>query len=431
MAQNIKFLRSTSTTTPASLNYGVPAISIVGGITRFYVGNDSNNPVLVGSSAITSPSFSSITGGTNTSAAMVVGSGASLSATGTGTIAATSVTGLSIASGKTLTASNSLTLAGTDSTTMTFPGSSDTVMGLGAIQTISAAKTFNDGTFKLAGASSGTLTIKAAATAGTNTLTLPAGTTDFSSTGGTSQVVKQTSAGGAFTVAQLVQADISGLTTASSPTFTGLNLSGLTASYAVVTNGSKNLASLQYTSANTASTLVSRDGSGNFSAGTITAALSGNASTASAWNTGIAAVPAVDAYDASGTTLATNTNTKINLTGTNLNIGGFFDTTNKRFLPTKAGIYRVNGQIYITNASLLTRYSAIIYVNGSALKQGDTIDASSTGALSFGVECLVSLNGSTDYVELYGFNSNASNTASTQSGGSATYMTINYVGPSS
>ncbi len=40
--------------------------------------------------------FTGITGGTNTSAAMVVGSGASLSATGTGTINATQVGGLQI-----------------------------------------------------------------------------------------------------------------------------------------------------------------------------------------------------------------------------------------------------------------------------------------------------------------------------------------------
>ena len=39
------------------------------------------------------------------------------------------------------------------------------------------------------------------------------------------------------------------------------------------------------TAANTASKLVLRDGSGNFSAGTITAALTGNASTATAWQT--------------------------------------------------------------------------------------------------------------------------------------------------
>jgi len=66
---------------------------------------------------------------------------------------------------------------------------------------------------------------------------------------------------------------------------TGLTISGLTASYAVVTDPSKNLASLQYTNANTASTLVQRDSSGNFSAGTITAALTGNASTATTLQT--------------------------------------------------------------------------------------------------------------------------------------------------
>jgi hypothetical protein len=59
-----------------------------------------------------------------------------------------------------------------------------------------------------------------------------------------------------------------------------VNIPNLTASQAVVTDGSQNLVSLPYTSANTVSTLVERDSSGNFSAGTITAALSGNASTA-------------------------------------------------------------------------------------------------------------------------------------------------------
>lgn len=56
---------------------------------------------------------------------------------------------------------------------------------------------------------------------------------------------------------------------------TNLNL---TASQAVVTDSSKNLASLAYASANTANALVQRDGSGNFTAGTVTAALTGTAS---------------------------------------------------------------------------------------------------------------------------------------------------------
>jgi hypothetical protein len=59
-----------------------------------------------------------------------------------------------------------------------------------------------------------------------------------------------------------------------------LTVSNLNASAAVVTNAGKAFSSLAFTSANTASTLVERDASGNFSAGTITATLSGNATTA-------------------------------------------------------------------------------------------------------------------------------------------------------
>ena len=64
-------------------------------------------------------------------------------------------------------------------------------------------------TVVLNGATSGTVTLAVPAIAGTRTLTLPAGTTDFSATGGTSQVVKQVSAGAAFTVARLAASDLS------------------------------------------------------------------------------------------------------------------------------------------------------------------------------------------------------------------------------
>ena len=84
-----------------------------------------------------------------------------------------------------------------------------TIPLLNGANTWSGAQNFNSSDFVLKGATSGTLTVNAAAIAGSNTLTLPAGTTDFSSTGGASQVVKQTSAGGAFTVGQLACVDLS------------------------------------------------------------------------------------------------------------------------------------------------------------------------------------------------------------------------------
>ena len=80
---------------------------------------------------------------------------------------------------------------------------------LNGVNTWSGVQSFNAGDLMVKGATSGGLTINCAATCGSRTLTLPAGTTDFSTTGGTSQVVKQASAGAALTVGQLACADLS------------------------------------------------------------------------------------------------------------------------------------------------------------------------------------------------------------------------------
>jgi cytoskeletal protein CcmA (bactofilin family) len=77
----------------------------------------------------------------------------------------------------------------------------------------------------------------------------------------------------------------------------GVSGSGITISNATGVAGDVTI-TLASASANTASHLVLRDASGNFSAGTITAALSGNATTASSWQT--ARTITVDG-DASGT----------------------------------------------------------------------------------------------------------------------------------
>jgi len=85
------------------------------------------------------------------------------------TAPATSST-LAVADGKTLTASNSLTLAGTDSTTITFPASSATVAGLAIAQSFTAKQTFTGATGSLASAfinATETATISATAATGT------------------------------------------------------------------------------------------------------------------------------------------------------------------------------------------------------------------------------------------------------------------------
>lgn len=95
---------------------------------------------------------------------------------------------LTIADGKTFTVSNTLTFTGTDTNSFAFPSGSSTVMTLASVDTITGAKTFNDGKLILAGSTSGTSTLKAQATAGTTTFTLPTTTGTLVGSGDTGTV---------------------------------------------------------------------------------------------------------------------------------------------------------------------------------------------------------------------------------------------------
>jgi hypothetical protein len=152
-----------------------------------------------------------------------------------GAATATSINGLIItttlgtltipnnASASLITSGNfALTLTATATTNATFPSGTQTLAALGVQQTWTAQQSFNSNELVHNGATSGSLIVNCAAVCGNNTLTLPAGTTNFSLTGGASQVVKQTSLGGAFSVAQLTSADITGVPPA--PTVAGTML---------------------------------------------------------------------------------------------------------------------------------------------------------------------------------------------------------------
>lgn len=79
------------------------------------------------------------------------------------------------------------TLTLVDGTTVTGPAASGTIMTLGNAETVSGVKTFNDGSVKLSGATSGASTLKAPAVASTYVHTLPAMTTTLSSVGSTTE----------------------------------------------------------------------------------------------------------------------------------------------------------------------------------------------------------------------------------------------------
>lgn len=144
------------------------------------------------------------------------------------------------------------TLTATATTNSTLPAGTHTLAGLDVAQTWSATQTFNSNTLRAAGTTSGTLALNAAAISATSSITFPAGTTDFSSTGGTGQFVKQSSTGAPFTVATILAADLPVATTgafgAVKPDGTTITISGgvITASGAsatAVTVGTTNVVS--------------------------------------------------------------------------------------------------------------------------------------------------------------------------------------------
>ena len=110
--------------------------------------------------------------------------------------------------------------------------------------------------------------------------------------------------------------------------------------------------------------------------------------------------PAFSAYTGASQTVTASTYTKVACNTEEFDTNSNFDSaTNYRFTPTVAGYYQVTGQISYVS-SVLTRAIIVIYKNGSAFKFGN--DAS-VQVNSLNVTALVYFNGSTDYVELYGW----------------------------
>lgn len=100
------------------------------------------------------------------------------------------------------------TITSTATTNSTLPAGTHTLAGLDVAQTWSALQGFNDNDLGLNGSTSGNLILRAAATSGSSVIRFPAGSTDFSATGGSNQFVKQTSSGGALTVAAILAGDL-------------------------------------------------------------------------------------------------------------------------------------------------------------------------------------------------------------------------------
>jgi hypothetical protein len=106
--------------------------------------------------------------------------------------------------------------------------------------------------------------------------------------------------------------------------------------------------------------------------------------------------PAFSAYQSSAQTLSGSTATKITFTTEEFDTNSNF--TSSTFTPTVAGYYQVNASI-AASASYTTG-RVMLYKNGLEYKRGNTV---STNGGQFILSALVYCNGSTDYLDIYGF----------------------------
>lgn len=124
-----------------------------------------------------------------------------------------------------------------------------------------------------------------------------------------------------------------------------------------------------------------------------------------------ATAPAFSAYLSGGNqSVTSSTWTKVQLNAEDFDTANAFDsTTNFRFQPTVAGYYQINFSVYFSGSNYSSDNRASVYKNGAAYKSSIFSGASANVNVSTqGNGCLVYLNGSTDYLELWGFTTNAS-----------------------
>jgi hypothetical protein len=131
--------------------------------------------------------------------------------------------------------------------------------------------------------------------------------------------------------------------------------------------------------------------------------------------------PAFSAYlPTANQSVTTSVSTKVTLSAEVFDTNSNFDsTTNYRFTPTVAGYYQISGQVFCNSGASSTVIVSYIYKNGLEYCRSQLNSTIGQGGIS--VSAVVLLNGTTDYVELYGLNTSTV-TPVFQSGSVFTYF---------
>lgn len=168
--------------------------------------------------------------------------------------------------------------------------------------------------------------------------------------------------------------------------------------------------------------------------GTLSAAAIGSGTLAVArGGTGVGALQSFSAYNTAGQNLPAAAWTKIAIDTERHDVGSAFDhATNYRWTPTVAQVANVIGMYYASNCVSNTLYAISVYRNGSLFALGNieqiTATITTKGFLASGLPVL---NGTTDYVDLYGYNGHGSATLAVVGGANNNHFDGFWAGPSS
>ena len=103
-----------------------------------------------------------------------------------------------------------------------------------------------------------------------------------------------------------------------------------------------------------------------------------------------------------------NASTKVTFETEEYDTDSDYDTSNSRFTPSRAGYYLIIAELQASHAVDECRVMGMLYKNGSIVAEGNCSHGNDNGQFPASRSTwLVPMNGSSDYIEIYSYGSNA------------------------
>jgi hypothetical protein len=130
-------------------------------------------------------------------------------------------------------------------------------------------------------------------------------------------------------------------------------------------------------------------------------------------------------------TITNNSTTKVTLDGENFDPESEFDsTTNYRYTPSVSGYYQVNFGVRLNpgvSINANNQLQSFIYKNGASICRSSNRQDNTGASMSASGSEIVFLNGSTDYIELYVYQSTGVSCTTTDTANGGTYLSAVFI----